>query len=300
MDLKRLSHLVALADTGNFGRAATDCHLTQSAFSRSIQAAEDELGLQLFDRGTAGVSCTAAGRFVVERARRLVFEGRCLQRDVQLYREREVGSLAFGVGPYPAAAFAPRLSSELRVRFPRATLQIRVSNADTLAAALRAEELDFYLGDVRNIQVSQDLQLLKVGRLEAGFYVRPGHPLLAQRVVRGPMLAPYGLGSVRLPEGMRQALARVLSLPPAEPLSLAIECDDLNLVKHIGATTDTIVGCPTVAVAAELAAGSLVALHVAGAPPLYADIAVVSLAGRTLSPLAQYAVDAIRAAVAGT
>ena len=37
MDLKRLKHLVALADTRNFGRAAIQCHLTQSAFSRSIQ-----------------------------------------------------------------------------------------------------------------------------------------------------------------------------------------------------------------------------------------------------------------------
>ena len=45
MDLKRLKHLVALADTRNFGRAATQCHLTQSAFSRSIQAAEEELGV---------------------------------------------------------------------------------------------------------------------------------------------------------------------------------------------------------------------------------------------------------------
>ena len=52
MDLKRLNHLVCLADQRNFGRAAVLCHLTQSAFSRSIQAAEEELGLQLFDRGT--------------------------------------------------------------------------------------------------------------------------------------------------------------------------------------------------------------------------------------------------------
>ena len=66
MDLKRLKHLVALADTRNFGRAAIQCHLTQSAFSRSIQAAEEEYGLQLFDRGPLEVTCTDAGAFVVE------------------------------------------------------------------------------------------------------------------------------------------------------------------------------------------------------------------------------------------
>ena len=58
MDLRRLNHLVALADTRNFSRAATQCHLSQPAFSRSVQAAEEELGLQLFDRNALEVTCT--------------------------------------------------------------------------------------------------------------------------------------------------------------------------------------------------------------------------------------------------
>ena len=82
MDLKRLKHLVTLADTRNFGRAALQCHLSQSAFSRSVQAAEEELGLLLFDRGSLEVTCTQAGALVVERARTLLFESHCLERDV--------------------------------------------------------------------------------------------------------------------------------------------------------------------------------------------------------------------------
>jgi DNA-binding transcriptional LysR family regulator len=107
MDLKRLKHLVALAEARNFGRAAVQCHLTQSAFSRSIQAAEEEVGLQLFDRGSVEVSCTDAGAFVVQRARKLLFENSCLERDVSLYRERLIGDLSFGIGPFPAATIVP-------------------------------------------------------------------------------------------------------------------------------------------------------------------------------------------------
>ena len=65
MDLRRLKHLVTLADARNFGRAALLCHVSQSAFSRSVQAAEEELGLKLFDRGSLEVTCTDAGAFVV-------------------------------------------------------------------------------------------------------------------------------------------------------------------------------------------------------------------------------------------
>ena len=44
MDLRRLNHVVALADTLHFARAAEAAHLSQPAFSRSIQAIESELG----------------------------------------------------------------------------------------------------------------------------------------------------------------------------------------------------------------------------------------------------------------
>ena len=43
MDLKHLSHLVALDDERHFARAAQRVHLSQPAFSRSIQAAEQAL-----------------------------------------------------------------------------------------------------------------------------------------------------------------------------------------------------------------------------------------------------------------
>ena len=44
MDLRRLNHVVALADNLHFARAAEAAHLSQPAFSRSIQAIESDLG----------------------------------------------------------------------------------------------------------------------------------------------------------------------------------------------------------------------------------------------------------------
>ena len=104
MDLRRLKHLVTLADARNFGRAALLCHVSQSAFSRSVQAAEEELGLKLFDRGTLEVTCTDAGAFVVERARKLLFENHCLERDVSLYRLCCTSRKADEITPAPDAA----------------------------------------------------------------------------------------------------------------------------------------------------------------------------------------------------
>ena len=58
MNLRRLNHVVALADTLHFARAAEAAHLSQPAFSRSIQAIESDLGIRLFDRDVGDVRPT--------------------------------------------------------------------------------------------------------------------------------------------------------------------------------------------------------------------------------------------------
>lgn len=293
MDLKRLKHLVALADTRNFGRAATQCHLTQSAFSRSIQAAEEEMGLQLFDRGTVEATCTPAGEFVVERARKLLFENRCLERDVSLYRERLMGDLSFGVGPYPAATMVPPLLTEIRTHHPGVSVRVEVNNADYLAAHLRAEELDFYLADVRNVVAVADLRIARVARLSGGFYVRSGHPLLAQTRITAASLVPFGIASVRVPEVVQLGLGALMGLAEGKRLPLAVECDDLNLLKSLAMSTDTVIGCVDAGSAQDVAEKRLVRLAVVDIPPQFADMAIVSLKGRSYSLMAQFAVDFI-------
>ena len=293
MDLKRLRHLVSLADTRNFGRAAVQCHLTQSAFSRSIQAAEEEMGLLLFDRGTVEATCTEAGAFVVERARKLLFDNSCLERDVSLYRERLIGDLAFGGGPYPAATIVPPLLTEIRTRFPSVCVRVEVNNADYLAAHLRAEELDFYLADMRNVIAAADLTIAPVAKLSGGFYVRAGHPLLAQAVVTAASLLPFGIASVRLPEAVQVGLGALMGLGDGKRVPLAVECDDLGLLKSLAETTDTVIGSTDAGTVQDVASKRLVRLEVTDIAPLFADMAVVSLKGRSYSPMAQFAVDFI-------
>ena len=67
MDIRRLTHFIALAEEGRFAVAAERVHLSQAAFSRSIQALEQRMGLKLFDRGAKGASLTPAGEGVYRR-----------------------------------------------------------------------------------------------------------------------------------------------------------------------------------------------------------------------------------------
>jgi DNA-binding transcriptional LysR family regulator len=62
MELYWLQDFLALVRTGNFSKAAMERHVTQSAFSRRIQALEDWVGAPLFDRSSHPVELTAAGQ----------------------------------------------------------------------------------------------------------------------------------------------------------------------------------------------------------------------------------------------
>jgi DNA-binding transcriptional LysR family regulator len=289
MDLKRLGHVVALADVRHFGRAAERCHLSQPAFSRSVLAAEAELGLQLFNRGTPEVTCTDAGAFVVERARRLLFENRCLERDVSLYRERQIGDIAFGVGPYPAATILLPLLNELRASYAGINTRVEVNSAQYLTEHLRNESLDFFVADIRNLAPEADLVVTPLGTLKAGFYAGAHHPLAGQLCTMAALL-PYGLASVNAPQEALRLLGKAAGLPEGAALPLALICDDLHVLKGVAMATQTVIACPVAGVGKEVAEGSLVALTVTDVPLVMAQMAVVSLRGRTLSSMAEFAV----------
>lgn len=291
MDLKRLKHLVALADCAHFGRAAEQCHLSPSAFSRSIQSLEDELGLQLFVRGTHEVRCTPAGAFVLERARKLLFDSRCMARDLALYRACLVGDLAFGVGPYPAVTLMPGLLTALRQRFGQTQVRVEVNNAKYLMTHLLAEELDFYVADLRHIPPAPHLNLIRLGLLQAGYFVRQGHPLAGQVSITGADVLAYGLACVQLHESLRLHLGPLFGLPLGEPLPLALECDDVNLLKKVALNTDTVLVCPVDGVQEEVGTGVLTPITIEGLPVLGSNLGVVALKDRSFSPLAAYAVE---------
>lgn len=62
MNIKWIEDLVCLLETSNFSRAAKLRCLTQSAFSRRIQALEEWCGVQLIDRSRYPITLTRAGQ----------------------------------------------------------------------------------------------------------------------------------------------------------------------------------------------------------------------------------------------
>lgn len=290
MDLRQLHHLIALAEEGRFARAAERVHLSHAAFSRSIKALEARLGVQLFDRTPAGAHLTVAGQTVLMRARQLVFEDHCFERDVSLLRGGALGELNFGAGPIPAATLAPPLLAELRKEGPGVVVRMRSGNLASLLELLRAEEIDFFIADPRLMDADSRLQTLPLVRMHGGVYCRSRHPLARKSPVKREALKQYGIGMVSTTPALRAQIASVLGFGPAEPLPVTLECDDLNTLMRLALEGDLLALLPH-----QLALGagrSLRCITMAGATaPLTAEIHAIWLRGRSLSPLAVRTID---------
>jgi DNA-binding transcriptional LysR family regulator len=72
LDSDLLRTFVAVAETGNFTRAADQVRRTQSAVSMQIKRLEETVGAALFERGPRGVLLTRKGSELIANARRIV------------------------------------------------------------------------------------------------------------------------------------------------------------------------------------------------------------------------------------
>ena len=300
MDLKRIRHALMLAQEMNFIRAADKVHLSQPAFSRSIQALESQLQIQLFDRSKQGLAITAAGAQFLARAKRIVHAADDLQRDLALTRSGEIGQVSFGAGPLPAASLAPNLLREVRQDRPKLRMTLMVNNSSHLLKSLLSEEIEFFIAETRDIPADGEIAITPLTRQHGAFVCRSGHPLLTkENPTIGDLLA-CGFASMNLPKSLIPLFRQVLGLSDEQALPVVIECDDIGVLTEVVSNEDLIMIMSPKAVDRDITAGRLCALAVEGLPELFAEVGIVQLRGRSLSPAARLVIATLQEQVVAT
>jgi len=143
--IRQLESLVAVADTRSFRRAASTLGISQPALSAQVQAAEQVLGIQVFERDRRSVLITPAGEDVVNRAREALIAVDAVGDAARQRGEPLVGSLRMGVIPTIAPYWLPALLPEVHRRFPRLELILREDQTSRLLAQLSAGQLELAL-----------------------------------------------------------------------------------------------------------------------------------------------------------
>ena len=145
MELRQLRYFVAVAETLNFGRAATRLNMSQPPLSRQIKAFETELGTTLFARTSRGVRLSAAGGALLVEARRLLREADAIAAGAHALGRGEIGSVRLGFISTASYNVLPRVLPEFHRRRPGVRLHLQEATSDAQAAMLREGDLDVAL-----------------------------------------------------------------------------------------------------------------------------------------------------------
>lgn len=122
MELHQLRYFVAVAETGNFTRAAKRCFVSQPSLSQQILKLEEELGQPLFDRLGRRAELTPAGRAFVARARRILLDVDDAARAVR--EQSGGGRVRLGLVPSVAPYLLPELLPRLTEVVPEAEIEV--------------------------------------------------------------------------------------------------------------------------------------------------------------------------------
>lgn len=143
--LKQLQYLVALRDTGHFGKAAESCFVTQSTLSASLRELESLIGVTLVERNRRVVGFTPLGARIAEKARRVLREAEELADMARAAGQPLTGDLRMGVIPTIAPFLLPTMLPGLRRNWPDLKLYLREETSQAACVSLHRGHLDCVL-----------------------------------------------------------------------------------------------------------------------------------------------------------
>jgi LysR family hydrogen peroxide-inducible transcriptional activator len=183
MELHQLRYVAAVARTGNFSRAAEECHVSQPSLSQQIQKLEGELGERLFDRLKRQTKLTPGGAVFLRRALRILEEVDAAKREATETREAVGGTVAIGALPTIAPYLLPLVTAEFVRRFPTAELIIHEDTTAHLLKLAHACEVDLVLA---SLPIRDDrLHIQELFSEDLVLALPPGHRLARKRFVDG-------------------------------------------------------------------------------------------------------------------
>jgi DNA-binding transcriptional LysR family regulator len=181
IELRHLRYFVAVAEELHFGRAAARLGIQQPPLSQQIKYLESELGHALFTRTSRSVALTAAGRELLERARRTLSR---IEEDLKAVRRvgrGEVGALTVGFAGSAMLTVLPDVVKTYRRNFEEVRLRLLEMATSEIIEHLRDGSVD--LGFLRD-PGDQDGLVIESLLREPFVAVLPAkHPLASQRSI---------------------------------------------------------------------------------------------------------------------
>ena len=289
IDSLGIQAFVAIAEHGNFGRAADAIHITQTGLTRRLQNLEAFLGVKLVERTTRSMALTPIGRDFLPRARRLLNELGTALVEIRETGKALRGDVSIACVPTVGVQYLPRIIQRYAALHPNNRIKILDHASFRVAEAVLRREAEFGI----TLLGSHDPELVSVPLLKDRFVLvcRDDHALAAKKKLAWKDLQPYPLIFSGMESGNRQLLD--VALAKSE-----VRLNSFYEVQRSSTAVGLVAAGVGVAVVPELAMqkGAYPKLRVIAlvGPVISRSLVLLSRKSAYLTPAAQALYDLIR------
>jgi DNA-binding transcriptional LysR family regulator len=131
-----LNAFVAVADRGNFTKAATHLGISPATLSQTIRDLEERLGVRLLNRTTRSVALTEAGERLLGRLRPVLDDYEAAIDSVNSFRDKPSGLIRLTMPPVPATWLVGPSLPRFLAQYPDIRIEVSVTTelVDIVAA----------------------------------------------------------------------------------------------------------------------------------------------------------------------
>ena len=184
MELRHLRYFVAVADAGSLTVAAEQkLHTSQPSLSRQIRDLEQQIGVQLMNRGAHGIELTSAGKAFLEHARMALLQAEAAKEAALRAAQPARPTFALGFLSGVEIGLLPEVNRVLRDEFPGIEIRLSSDYSPALAKALMRRRLDAAF--IRPEEHMGELVCRRV-RTDPLFFVFPSDHRLASQAAVAP------------------------------------------------------------------------------------------------------------------
>ena len=264
--LRQLEYLIAVADTGHFGRAAERVRVSQPTLSEQLKTLEQRLGVQLVERTRGRVRLTGMGIELAEIGRGMLRDAQQIRDLAETHRRKLDGSICVGLLQTIGPPLLSRILPALCAKFPQLTLRISEDVPQALLSGLDAGIFDVVLAplDVR----TKGFCHAEIFQEPIYLCVPTGHPLTRRKRVRPADLRGVQLLSLA-PRHQLYDMAAELAAKLSAKLRIEYEINSLDTLREM--------------IAANLGASFLPGLYVQGLIARDRSFKIVDIEGWQLS-----------------
>jgi LysR family cys regulon transcriptional activator len=219
LKLQQLKYLRAVVRSNlNISAAAERLFTSQPGISRQIRLLEEELGVEIFERGGRQLSrLTPAGEAIVTQVERMLVEAEAIQRVAGEFSDPDRGSLTLATGHSQACFILPPIIGAIVRDYPRVRVRLHQTGPQRMLALVAEGAADFAIS-TEPLAGGDDFVLIPCYRWRFGIMVPRGYPLgadpLTIEVLSRHPIVTYEPGSQGRTILERAFSARALALKP--------------------------------------------------------------------------------------